>query len=82
MRKLCIIYETLASRTPRYLYKILDEQQFDPFFRDFEKNKLITIPCKKILFRTTFFPSTILDWNKLDLKIKAVQSKNIFKKDF
>ena len=80
MRKLCIIYETLASRTPRYLYKILKEQQFDPFFRDFGKKKLITIPCKKILFRTTFFPSTILDWNKLDLKIKAVQSKNIFKK--
>ena len=31
-------------------------------------------------FEKSFFPSTIIDWNKLDLVIKASNSKNIFKK--
>ena len=35
---------------------------------------------KNNIFKNTFFPSTIIEWNKLDLKIKNSESIQTFKK--
>ena len=79
MRKLCIIFETLNSRFPRYLHKVLEKQKYSTNSRFFNQELLKTIPCKRT-YKLSFFPSTILDWNKLDANIKKVKSKTIFKK--
>ena len=41
---------------------------------------LKNVYAKTIKFKKYFFPSGILDWNKLDLDIKTSKSKNVFKK--
>ena len=46
--------------------------------RLFNTKLLKTIPCKRP-YQLSFFPSTILDWNKLDADSKRVKSKQIFK---
>ena len=51
-------------------------------YRTKECNK---IPAKKVkhdFFKNTFFPSTIIEWNKLDWKIKNSESIETYKKRF
>ena len=39
-------------------------------YRTRQCNKIPAINVKHDFFKNTFFPSTIIEWNKLDLKIK------------
>ena len=43
-------------------------------------NKIPAINVKHDIFKNTFFPSTIIEWNKLDWKIKNSESIETFKK--
>ena len=45
-------------------------------------SKIAAIIVKHDLFRNTFFPSTIIEWNKLDWKIKSSESIETLKKRF
>ena len=78
MRKLYIFFETLDNKFPRYLYNTLKEKEYTPNSRLFNKKLLKTIPCSKP-YKLSFFPSTILDWNKLEAGIKEAKTKHIFK---
>ena len=77
LKKQIIIYETLKNKFPRYLYSILQKQQFRLTSRHFE-SKLKNIPGGKV-YQASFFPSAISDWNNLDQETKNAKSKNIFK---
>jgi len=77
MRKLCIVYETLDTKFPNYLYKIL-EKQFEGV--DSRRSNKLRPMYGSASFRLSFFPSTIKDWNKLDNNIREAKSKLIFKK--
>ena len=81
MKKLVLLFEIMETKSPRYLYDIIKKQQFRQNSRLYEKKDLINIPSKGP-YKLSFFPSTILDWNKLDKLdpgIKQAKSKNIFK---
>ena len=80
MRKLCIIYETLDTKFPNYLYKTLENQFYSPNDREWGKKLLKPIYCNKSVYKLSFFPATIRDWNILDKDIKDAKTKNIFKK--
>ena len=80
MRKLCILYETLNDKFPRYLLDILNQSKFAENSRSYNKQLLKNIPCNKKIVKTSFFPSTIADWNKLDIITKESRSKASFKK--
>ena len=43
-------------------------------------NKIPAINVKHDIFKNTFFPSTIIEWNKLDWKIKNSESIETFEK--
>ena len=49
-------------------------------YRTRQCNKIPAINVKHEFFKTTFFPSTIIEWNKLDWKIKNSESIETFKK--
>ena len=49
-------------------------------YRTRQCNKIPAINVKHDFFKNTFFPSTIIEWNKLDLKIKNSESIKTFKK--
>ena len=81
-RRLHIFYETFNSKFPNYLFDIVKSQLFSENSRNFNKKILINIPCKKNIFKKSFYPATILDWNmldSLDRSIKESRSKSIFK---
>ena len=78
MRKLCIFYETLDTKFPNYLFSILDNQSNPLISR--RTDSLRPIFCDTSSYKLSFFPSTIRDWNNLDMEIKDANSKHIFKK--
>ena len=72
-RKLCCFYKILKSQSPKYLYSIMS-------YRARQCNKIPAINVKHDFFKNTFFPSTIMEWNKLDWEIKNSESILTFKK--
>ena len=77
-RKLCCFYKILKSQSPKYLYSIIPMHNMS--YRTRQCNKIPAINVKHDFFKNTFFPSTIIEWNKLDWKIKNSESIETFKK--
>jgi len=82
MRKVSTIYETIQTKKPTYLYKIIEKQIYDESYRELTMgtNLLKPINCSKPCYKLSFIPSAIKDWNNLDDEIRDSRSKNIFKK--
>ena len=80
-RKLCCFYKILKSQSPKYLYSIILVHDMSyMLYRTRRCNKIPAINAKHDFFKNTFFPSTIIEWNKLDWKIKNSESIETFKK--
>ena len=77
-RKLCHFYKMLTSQSTKYLYSIIPIHNMS--YRARQCNKLPAINVKQDFFKNTFFPSTIMEWNKLDWEIKSSESIATFKK--
>ena len=76
MRKLCIFYETIDTKFPNDLYNTIKSREYSPDSRFFDVKLLKPIYCSNP-YKHYFFPSTILDWNKLERDIKEVKSRHI-----
>ena len=74
-RKLCCFYKMLKSQSPKYLYSIIPIHNMS--HRTRQCNKIPAINVKHDFFKKTFFPSTIIEWFKLDWKIKNSESIEI-----
>ena len=74
-RKLCCFYKMLKSQSPKYLYSIIPIHNMS--HRTRQCNKIPAINVKHDFFKKTFFPSTIIEWFKLDWKIKNSESTEI-----
>ena len=70
-------YKILKSQSPKYLYTTIPKNSMS---RTRQCNKIPAINVKHDFFKNTFFPSTIIEWNKLDWKIKKSESIETFKK--
>ena len=77
-RKLCCFYKILNSQSPKYLYSIIPIHNIS--CRTRQCNKIPAINVKHDFFKNTFFPSTIMEWNKLDWEIKNSESIVTLKK--
>ena len=77
-RKLCCFYKILKSQSPKYLCSIIPIHIMS--YRTRKCNKILSINVKLDFLKNTFFPSTIIGWNKLDLKIKTSESIKTFTK--
>ena len=76
--KLCCFYKILKSQSPKYLYSIILTPNMS--CRTRQCNKIPVTNVKHDFFKNTFFSSIIIEWNKLDLKIKNSESIETFKK--
>ena len=77
-RKLCCFYKNIkiiVSEVPLLNYRIHNMS-----YRTRQCNKILAINVKHDFFKNTFFPSTIIECNKLDWKIKNSESIETFKK--
>ena len=77
-RKLCFLYKILKDESPSYLFDVIPKVN-----RQLETRSASNIPLVNVkheFFKTTFFPSVIIEWNKLDSYIRDSKSFQIFKK--
>ena len=77
-RKLCCFFKILKSQTPKYLYSIIPTKNMSDRTR--RCNKILEINMKHDFFKNASFLSTIIDWNKLDWKIKNSECNQTFEK--
>ena len=77
-RKLCYFLKIFKGQSPDYLFKILANIK-----RAYNTRNVDYIPClntRHNFFRNSFFPSTLIEWNNLDINIRNSESYAIFKK--
>ena len=77
-RKLCYFLKIFKVQSPDYLFKILPRIR-----RAYNTRNVDYIPCfnsRHNFFRNSFFPSTLIEWNNLDIDIRNSESYAIFKK--
>ena len=75
-RKLCQFYKILKSKSPRYLFDIIPTK-----LRVHNNRYCDNIPLLKIkhnYFRNSFFPSSIVEWNKLSWLVSNSENIRIF----
>ena len=77
-RKLSCFYKLFNSEHPHYLFKLIPPRSCSYVTRNIH-----SIPFFKTghtFLKNFFFPSTIIQWNKLDHNIRNSSSFNIFRK--
>ena len=89
MRKLCLLHETYHTQKPSYMDDVVNEVRPDvrPAIRPVRnipnaENSLENIPYRTDYYHKSFFPSTIRDWNSIDLVgLRCIESKDLFKSE-
>ena len=79
-RKLFWFYKIFRSQSPQYLFNIIPT-----FVRPYNTRNANNIPQFKVkhnFFKNSFFPSVIIEWNKLDLNIRNSENLFIFQVKF
>ena len=75
--KLCYFYKVYKSHSPKHLFNIIPVTVSRYNTKD--TNNSPQFKGKHNCFRNSFFPSAVIEWNKLDLNIRNSESLNVFK---
>ena len=76
LRGMYYLYNIISTKSAPYFYKIIP-----PLHRSHRYSGCFkTLCCRTELFRNSFLPFTVNDWNKLDSDIKNSESYTIFRK--
>ena len=76
-RKLCYFYKIFNKQSPTYLLNVIPVSSISYLTRYIEN-----VPSFKVrhdFLKKSFFPSTAIEWNKIDKNIRKSESLNIFK---
>ena len=76
-RKLAMFYKIYKNKNPFYLFNLMPKKTSCYATRNVDYIPLIKI--KHNVFKNTFFPFAIIEWNKLDPTIRNAESFGIFK---
>ena len=76
-RKLCCFYKIYNKQAPGYLTKLIPTR--DEAYQTKHVANIPSLSFKHNFFKNTFFPLTILEWNKLDSSLQNSDSHNVFK---
>ena len=76
LRKLCQFYKILKNKSPRYLFNISSSKLRVHNTRYYDNIPLLKI--KHNYFRNSFFPSSIVEWNKLSREVRNSENIRIF----
>ena len=77
-RKLCCFFKIFRYKCPKYLFNIIPTSVSTYNTRN--TNNIPLFKVKHNFFQNSFFPSAVIEWNKLDLNIRNSESLNIFNK--
>ena len=76
-RRICYLYKIVVNESPNYLFKIVITS--NTIYKTRNTNDIPLMNVKHNFFNNTFFPSTIIEWNKLDPEICTSASFDSFK---
>ena len=77
-KKLCCFFKIFRYKCPMYLYNIIPTSVSTNNTRS--ANNILLFKVNNNFFQNSFFPSAVIEWNKLDLNIRKSETLNIFKK--
>ena len=72
-RKLCLVFKIYKNQCPKYLLDIIQQSSCQYRTRNAHNIPQINV--------NPYFPSTIIEWNKLDSNIRNSKALNIFKSE-
>ena len=67
LRRLCFLHKVISNGLPAYLYKLIPKKSHQYITRN--RNDIPTYQYRTDAFKFSFFPWTITEWNKIDIKI-------------
>ena len=76
-RKLGMFYKISKSKSPQYLFNLIPEKTSSYVTRNAEHIPLLNI--KHNFYKNSFFPSSIIEWNNLDPKLRNSENLSTFK---
>ena len=76
-RKLCYLYKVVVNKSPSYLFKIVPAS--NTIYKTRNTNDIPLMNVKHNFLKNTFFPSTIIEWNKVDPEIRNSTSLDSFR---
>ena len=77
-RKLCYFFKIFKDQSLEYLFRILPS--VSKAYSTRTDNNIPLFSGRNNFFRNYFFPSTSIEWNNLDLKIRNSKTFSTFKK--
>ena len=77
-RKLALFYKIYKTKHPPYLYDLIPKRKC--IYETRQINNIPLINVRHNYFKNSFFPSSIIEWNNLDIDIRSASSIDIFKK--
>ena len=77
MRCLCVFYKIKTRGYPEYLYKLIPAKSSS--YNTHNSDHIETYYCRTDIFKYSFFPYTIVEYNRLDHTLRNSKSYNIFK---
>ena len=75
-RKLCLFFKIYKNQWPKYLFDIIPQSNCP--YRTRNVQNIPHINVKHQFFKNTYFPSTTIEWSKLDSNIRNSEILNIF----
>ena len=80
LRRLCLFYKIYKHNTPPYLHNVIPKNfQGSYSLRTTSEIPLCTV--KHEFFKSSLFPSTIIEWNNLDYYLCNAPSISVFKQN-
>ena len=76
-RRLCVFFKIKTTKIPKYLYELILTESH--IYNTRNNENVQTYYCRTDLFKYSFFPYTIVEWNKLDINLQNVKSFQIFR---
>ena len=77
-RKLCLFFKIIKYQSPKYLFELIPTAR--QVYMTRHKNRVPLFNVKHDYFKNSFFPSTVIEWNKLDTNIRNSENLALFKK--
>ena len=76
-RKLCLFFKIIKHGLPEYLFKLIPQSNHQ--YNTWTNEYVTTFYYRRDIFKYSYFPATIMEWNKLDVTLRKFESLPYFR---
>ena len=76
-RKLCLFFKIIKHGLPEYLFKLIPQSSHQ--YNTQTNEDITTFYCRTEVFKYSYFPATIMEWNKRDVTHRKSESLPYFR---